>query len=822
MAAPRRIASLVVLVLAPGLFATSASALADEREVLALREGWRVETGDDPAWAAPGFDDSKWTSVRVPVGWGAQPYAGAQQAFSWYRLTLEVPPALRRRLLGVTLGKVDSAYELFAGGRLIGGLGALPPAERIEYDRHRTYALPQSAVSADGRLVLAVRVWTAAQAGTGKGGLVEGPFRLGPIEELDRLGRRSNLADLALTVVFVVVGVSQLLMYRDRRHLPVYLWFGVLSLNAAGYSFALGQWKYVLFPDGFLWMKELEYALLFAFAASFIQFAWPVLREPIGPLMRAYQLFSIGAALFASLTPGLFWNNRILPFWEAGFVLGTPFLATLLYREIRHGNRDARALGLGMAVFIAAYMHDVLLDRGFVTTPRMTPFGFGAIVVSMAIALSQRFTRLYDEVEGLRRGLELRVEERTRELIERSAELAEANEAKNRFLLKMSHEVRTPLNGVLGMARLLLSSRLTPEQRGCAEDIHASGTTLLEIVNDVLDFVRVASRNVELQETELSVRDVVEEELQSLRSAAEAKGLRLEAHVDDAVPARLRGDAGRLGQILHHLVDNAVKFTARGSVRVVVTRDAADSGVARTRFAVEDTGVGIAPEQHAALFEPFAQVDESLARRHGGTGLGLALARELARLMGGDVGVLSQPGSGSTFWASLPLRPTLAEVAAGAPAEPALDPLSVARDDRPAGLVLVVEDNPVNGRLALMVLARLGYRAELVVCGADAVASAATKVYDAILMDLQMPEMDGFEATARIRQAGLSRDAPIIALTASVSREDRNRCIEGGMNDHLGKPASPEQIEKMLAKWIPAKRRATRDASDAERAVDPQ
>jgi signal transduction histidine kinase/ActR/RegA family two-component response regulator len=531
--------------------------------------------------------------------------------------------------------------------------------------------------------------------------------------------------------------------------------------------------------------------------------------------VRSYQLASLALAVLVPLSPGLYWNNRILPAWEAGFVAYTPFLAALIVREVRRQNPEARTLAFGLGVFMAAYLHDVLLDRGFVTTPRAMPFGFGALVAAMALSLSHHFTRLFVELDSLRQELERRVELRTRELQQRGDELAQANarlaeqaeklqqanEAKARFLLKMSHEVRTPLNGVLGMARLLMSMRLPPEQRDCVQDIHRSGSALLAIVNDVLDFARLDSGQVGLAETEFDARALVGEAIDAARAQAVAKGLRLESTVAAGVPQRLRGDAGRLRQVLDQLLDNAVKFTSQGRVGLRVEQE--DERV--LRFLVDDTGIGIEPAQQAALFEPFAQADESLGRSHGGTGLGLALARGLARLMGGGVGVTSRPGLGSTFWLSVPLQPAAAQE----PPEPALDALAVRRDDAGVGLVLVVEDNPVNQRVTRMILERLGYGAEVAESGARAVEAAAHTAYDAILMDLQMPEMDGYEATARIRRGGASRHAPIIALTASAGLEDRQRCIEAGMNDHLGKPATPEQLEQVLTRWVRGQRNAS-------------
>ncbi|MEI6558706.1 MAG: ATP-binding protein [Rhodospirillaceae bacterium] len=379
--------------------------------------------------------------------------------------------------------------------------------------------------------------------------------------------------------------------------------------------------------------------------------------------------------------------------------------------------------------------------------------------------------------------------------LEEARHLAEAaSRAKSAFLATMSHEIRTPITGVLGMADLLRGTALTAEQAGYVEALTASTRSLLTILNDILDISKIEAGRVTLESVAFSPHRAAEEVVAFSLGAARAKGLTLTLDIRPEVPAAVIGDPTKLKQIFYNLISNAVKFTAAGTVSVRLSVHAREAGTVTLRGEVDDTGIGIAGAETDRLFRAFSQVDPSTTRRFGGTGLGLAITKGLVDMMGGEAGVDSEPGQGSRFWVLLPFGlPTDAEPL---PAEPEPEPLS--RSPRPLR-ILLAEDNRINQMLVRAMLVKLGHSVTVVDNGRLALAEIAAHDFDAVLMDMQMPEMDGEEATRAIRELPAPKGRlPVLALTADVMPEHRERYRAAGINDLVTKPIDWRQLCAVL------------------------
>lgn len=438
-------------------------------------------------------------------------------------------------------------------------------------------------------------------------------------------------------------------------------------------------------------------------------------------------------------------------------------------------------------------------------------------IMRMIIKAGQSNRRLEAEVDE-RRAMASALRKSEARLVQALKQTHAANDVKNHFLANTNHEIRTPMNGIIGMTDLLKGTKMTKEQQDYVNTIHISAQSLLRIIDDILDHSKIESGKLNLENIEFELPVVVANLVKTVSAKFKEKGLEFTHVLDTAVPTHFAGDANRLVQILNCLLDNAAKFTQNGDVFLHIGLQQENDTYATVRFRVKDTGIGIDPERIDRLFGSFTQADISHTRKYGGIGLGLAISQHLVTKMGGDIGVVSSLGVGSEFWFTAKLKkqvgitrrnPIIAQDISSNRIQSGQISLisnrTVSTADMSGPRILIVEDNIINQQVAEKILGKNGCKGQVAANGREAVEALRRGTYDAVLMDLQMPEMDGFEATKAIRNPSggcLNPHVPIIALTANAQEETREKCLSAGMDDFLTKPVTPKALMHKIRQWV--------------------
>ncbi len=552
-----------------------------------------------------------------------------------------------------------------------------------------------------------------------------------------------------------------------------------------------------------------------------------------------YGLLSLSFVLFACMDflESLTYAEMLL--WKPGqktdLLWNLPMVALVLAARLRHHHfdtdpaavpaprnaadelaRERTGSPLVASALVFPLMHYGLYSFGVLSTDtkearEVVVFVALLVLGTMAIIEHAILRRLSAQAARERRRVEeLRIAKQIAE---------QASDAKSEFLAHMSHELRTPLNGVTGMAELLLHSDLQAHQQELVEIQIASADSLLRVIDDILDLSKIEAGKLNLETIELSLREIVNKVIQLHKTAAAARGLELHSTLAEDLPDRFLGDPVRLNQVLHNLVSNAIKFTERGQVEVTVdgVGDGNDGdGIRWLHFSVRDTGIGIGPEALSRLFQSFNQGDNTITRRFGGTGLGLFICKSFVEAMGGEIGVESSPEQGSVFWIDVPLplapEPEAAPIEqmaeshqlATITAETAITETTPETEDGIRHRILLAEDNETNRFVTIHQLRSRGYRVDAVDSGLGALTALDRHSYDLVLMDCQMPVLDGYEAARRIRQREPAGEhLPIIAITAHALKEDREKCLAAGMDDFLTKPHSQAMLFQILDRWLP-------------------
>ncbi|MEO8360958.1 MAG: ATP-binding protein [Vicinamibacteria bacterium] len=757
--------------------------------LLDLSGEWKFHAGDGSSFETPSFDDSKWGTITVPGAWSSQGFPAVDEA--WYRRTVQLSLSSESATaaMGLRVGEVWTSYTVYANGR---ALVPLQPLAAGEYDRRAIYPLP----SGQGPLTLAFHVVRRLPNVATEGGLTAPPLEIGLLTDLVRRDVLEDVPRLVMGAVFILIGITHILIYRKRQGLDEYIWFGLAAILMGAYTLLRTQYRFIV-PASFATLKEAEYSCLFLLPVILLIFTRRFVERRISAPMKIYLLAQVAFALWVILTPGLQGNVESLPFWYVFVTPGVVIILLTLLQAYREGRSETASIFTGVALALASFCVDILIARRVLAWPAfISPFGFAWLMVSISRALADRFSNGYQNAQTLKVEFERRVEERTKELDRARAAAEAANQAKSSFLANISHEIRTPMNGVLGMTDILIASGLRADQEEQATVIQTSARALLGVINDVLDLSSVEAGKLVFQMAAFSPFEVLSQIERLVRPSVSPR-VALTFH-HPSPEERVIGDAARLRQVVLNLVSNAIRFTERGEVVVRCSLEDR-AGTTTLTVAVQDTGIGISPEVITKLFTPFTQADESTTRKFGGTGLGLSIARMMVERMGGAITVESALGEGATFSFWIPVERAEPETAIAPPA-PSVSP---ARDLPPAR-ILVAEDNRVNQLIARTQIERLGHQVQMAHNGLEALSMLeADQPFDLIFLDCQMPELDGYQTAQRIRAHAdpAIRELPIVALTAHAMESERRKSLDHGMDDHLAKPASIEEIAAMIDRW---------------------
>lgn len=753
-----------------------------EREAVALNGDWELYWGQllKPDNIATATDLSP-TYSRLPKLWNGatdneEMKSGKGYATYRLRIIFDEQPSM----LALSLPDFYTSYELWVNGEPLAHNGKVGKGKASTKPHWEPQVIPVSIQGKEMEIVLQMANFHHRFGGLGE------PILLGKSQMLfDQQALISNLSWVIFGCL-VMCGLFLLGLYAFGQGDKATLFFAAFCL-AHSYRM-IGAEHYALHQAipvlPFWFTAKLEYISLYLSISFFWEYGRQILPDVISEKANRFVRWLLyGCTLIVVVSPISYYAftlEIVKPLLLLSVAYGTIALLRTSYRD--WPSMLFFIAGIA-ALFIVLF--GTLLDYMRILQPN--PF----IVLSAYILflffetlhLSKRFAAVYQE---------------------RAEVAAMANKAKTEFLTTVSHEIRTPMNGVIGMADLLGQLPLSQEAQNYVDTIKLSGNNLVEIINDILDLSKIEAERMDLESEPFSIHALVNQLLELLKPRAEQKNLLLACEIAEDVPEIVEGDATRIRQIYTNLISNAIKFTEQGEITVQLRLINQDRAAIKCQLDVKDTGIGIPADRLSTLFLPFSQIDASISRKYGGTGLGLAISRRLAKLMGGDISVNSEENKGSTFSVSLPLKRstiTVDEWKSKHAEVPKRNAHQLLAEELPLS-ILVAEDHPINQQLMQILLRKLGYEPTIVVDGAGVLNQLQKTPFDLIFMDVQMPIIDGLEATRQIYSSFSQKEIPIIiAMTANALQGDREDCINAGMHDYVAKPLTPGIVEEMIRKW---------------------